>query len=53
MSELFLNRNPKNARRVFIQQPNVKIAESKDWVALGAVTPVKDQQVRTRCSCGV
>jgi len=49
MSELFLNRNPKNARRVFIQQPNVKIAESKDWVALGAVTPVKDQQ---RCgSC--
>ena len=50
MSELFLNRNPTNARRVFILQPNVKIAESKDWVALGAVTPVKDQQVRT---CGV
>jgi len=47
MSELFLNRNPKNARRVHITQPGYKLADSKDWVADGAVTPVKNQ-----ASCG-
>jgi len=47
MSELFLNRNPKNARRVFLANPSYTAADSKDWVADGAVTPVKDQ-----ASCG-
>ena len=48
MSELFLNRNPKNARRAFIQQSGIKMADAKDWVSMGAVTPVKDQVRRPR-----
>merc|ERR1719313_2963902 len=40
MSELFLNRVPTNIRRVYLTQKNFKLADSKDWVAEGAVTPV-------------
>ena len=46
MSELFLNRNPKNAQRVHLKGDNVgklKLDDAVDWVAKGAVTPVKNQ----------
>jgi len=48
--ELFLNKSPKNARRVHLTGKNGNpIADSVDWVTAGAVTPVKDQ---SRCgSC--
>uniref|UniRef100_A0A7S2G203 Peptidase C1A papain C-terminal domain-containing protein n=1 Tax=Haptolina brevifila TaxID=156173 RepID=A0A7S2G203_9EUKA len=43
MSELFLNRAPKNVQRVHIKQPGYQLADSVDWVTAGAVTPVKNQ----------
>uniref|UniRef100_A0A7S0LJJ6 Peptidase C1A papain C-terminal domain-containing protein n=2 Tax=Coccolithus braarudii TaxID=221442 RepID=A0A7S0LJJ6_9EUKA len=46
MSELFLNKAPKNKRRVHLTGSNGKphaVASFKDWVTDGAVTPVKDQ----------
>jgi hypothetical protein len=44
MGEIFLNRNPKNARREFIQiEGGPKVADSTDWVTKGGVTPVKNQ----------
>ena len=43
MSELFLNRAPKNVERVHLKEPGQALAESVDWVAKGAVTPIKNQ----------
>jgi len=50
MSELFLNRSPKNAARVHLTGLNGNaIDDEVDWTTQGAVTPVKDQ---ARCgSC--
>ena len=45
-SALYLNRAPKNMQRAFIKQPVLNMVEGgdeKDWVADGAVTPVKNQ----------
>jgi C1A family cysteine protease len=43
MSELFLNTPPKNMMRVHLPNPDVKLDDAVDWVAKGAVTPVKNQ----------
>jgi len=43
MGELYLNRAPKNMMRKHIKQEGFKLADSMDWVAKGAVTPVKNQ----------
>jgi C1A family cysteine protease len=49
MGTLFLNRSPKNSERVHLTGIGAEIADAKDWVTDGAVTPVKDQ---ARCgSC--
>jgi len=42
-SPLYLNRAPKNAARVHLVSPGKALADSVDWVAKGAVTPVKNQ----------
>jgi len=42
MGELFLNRAPKNMQRVHLNLGH-ELDDSVDWVAKGAVTPVKNQ----------
>jgi len=43
MSELFLNRPPKNVERMHFKEGGYQLADSVDWVAKGAVTPIKNQ----------
>ena len=43
MGELYLNRAPKNIKRAHVWTNTSALADEVDWVAKGAVTPIKDQ----------